>query len=100
MLTQESMRYHLRKIARHADVEKDVHPHVFRHYFTTIAKTRYGLDDAYIKHLRGDSSGSRVMETTYRHLSDEDVIETVTALHEGREVSVDSPLPPDGGCPK
>ena len=39
------------------------------------------------------------METTYRHLSDEDAIEAVTALHEGREAIVDSPLTPDGSCP-
>ena len=30
------------------------------------------MDDAYVKHLRGDSPGSNVMETTYRHLSDDD----------------------------
>jgi len=93
-------RYHLRKIARQAGIEKDVHPHVFRHYFTTIAKTKYGLDDAYIKHLRGDSPGSIVMETTYRHLSDEDAIENVRARRERREPFADIPLSPDSACPK
>jgi len=72
MITQDTIRYHLRKIADNAEVDKDVHPHIFRHYFTTIAKRDYDMDDAYVKHLRGDSPGSNVMETTYRHLSDDD----------------------------
>lgn len=99
MLTQESMRYHLRKIASEAGVEKRVHPHIFRHYFTTIAKTRYGLDDAYIKHLRGDSPGSKVMETTYQHLSDQDAVKNANASHEGKEPTVVSPLSPEVECP-
>jgi len=72
MITQDTIRYNLRKIADNAEVDKDVHPHIFRHYFTTIAKRDYDMDDAYVKHLRGDSPGSNVMETTYRHLSDDD----------------------------
>lgn len=99
MLTQDSMRYHLNKIADKAEVDKDVHPHIFRHYFTTIAKRDYNLDDAYIKHLRGDSPGSNVMETTYRHLSDGDAIEHASAKFEGREIETESPHSPDGPCP-
>lgn len=98
MLTQDTIRYHLRKIADKADVDKDVHPHIFRHYFTTIAKRDYDLDDAYIKHLRGDAPGSRVMETTYRHLSDADAVEHATAKFEGREPETESPLTPEK-CP-
>lgn len=99
MLSQESMRYHLRKIARKANVNKRVHPHIFRHYFTTIAKTEYGLDDAFIKHLRGDSPESRVMETTYQHLSDSDAMEYMRANREGKSPNVTSPLSPAGDCP-
>jgi integrase len=73
-LSQNSIRYQLQKIAEKADVDKKVYPHVFRHYFTTIAKREYGMDDAHIKRLRGDAPGSNVMETTYQHLSDEDAI--------------------------
>jgi hypothetical protein len=100
MITQDTIRYHLRKIADKADVDKDVHPHIFRHYFTTIAKRDYDLDDAYIKHLRGDSPGSNVMETTYRHLSDNDAIEHADAKFDGREPETDSPLTPEkcGTC--
>jgi len=98
MITQDTIRYHLRKIADKADVDKDVHPHIFRHYFTTIAKRDYDLDDAYIKHLRGDSPGSNVMETTYRHLSDDDAIEHADAKFNGREPETDNPLTPET-CP-
>lgn len=100
MITQDTLRYHLRKIAKKAEVDKSVHPHIFRHYFTTIAKRDYDLDDAYIKHLRGDSPGSNVMETTYRHLSDGDAIEHASAKFEGREPETESPLTPEkcGTC--
>lgn len=74
-LSQNSIRYQLNKIADAAGVDKKVNPHIFRHYFTTIAKREYGMDDAHIKRLRGDSPGSNIMETTYQHLSDEDTIE-------------------------
>jgi integrase len=98
MITQDTLRYHLRKIADKAGVDKDVHPHIFRHYFTTIAKRDYDMDDAYIKHLRGDAPGSRVMETTYRHLSDADAVEHADAKFEGREPETESPLTPEK-CP-
>jgi len=98
MITQDTMRYHLRKIADKAEVDKDVHPHIFRHYFTTIAKRDYDLDDAYIKHLRGDSPGSNVMETTYRHLSDDDAINHASAKFKGEEPEKESPLSPEQ-CP-
>lgn len=94
MMSQSTIRYHLRKIADEAGVDKDVHPHIFRHYFTTIAKRDYGMDDAHIKRLRGDSPGSNVMETTYRHLTDEDTIEHAQAKSEGREPETESPLTP------
>lgn len=98
MLTQDTIRYHLRKIANKAEIDKAVHPHIFRHYFTTIAKRDYDLDDAYIKHLRGDAPGSNVMETTYRHLSDGDAVEHADAKFEGREPETESPLSPEK-CP-
>jgi len=97
-LTQDTIRYHLNKIADKADIDKDVHPHIFRHYFTTIAKRDYNLDDTYIKHLRGDADGSNVMETTYRHLSDDDAVEHATAKFEGREPEQESALTPEK-CP-
>jgi len=98
MLTQDTIRYHLRKIADKAEVEKDVHPHIFRHYFTTIAKRDYDMDDAYIKHLRGDAPGSNVMETTYRHLSDDDAVDHARVATGEKEPEPESPLSPEK-CP-
>jgi len=98
MLTQDTIRYHLRKIAKKAEVDKKVHPHIFRHYFTTIAKRDYDMDDAYVKHLRGDSPGSNVMETTYRHLSDNDAIEHAKVKTGEKEPEPESPLSPEK-CP-
>lgn len=97
-LTQRTIQYHLNRIADDAGIDKDVHPHIFRHYFTTIAKRDYGMDDAHIKRLRGDAPGSNVMETTYQHLTDEDSIEHAKAKHEGREPETESPLTPQV-CP-
>lgn len=97
-LTQDTIRYHLRKYADKADVSKDVNPHVFRHYFTTIAKRDYGMDDAYIKHLRGDAPGSNVMETTYRHLSDDDAIDHAKEATGQKEPEPQPSLSPDA-CP-
>lgn len=98
MITQDTIRYHLNKIADEAGIDKNVHPHIFRHYFTTIAKRDYDLDDAYIKHLRGDAPGSNVMETTYQHLSDDDAIDHAIAKFNGEEPERESPLTPET-CP-
>lgn len=91
-LSASTLRYHLKKLADRADIENvasdggnRVRPHMFRHYFTTVAKRDFGLDDAYIKRLRGDAPDSNVMETTYQHLTDEDAAEAARAAAEGRE---------------
>lgn len=91
-LSASTLRYHLNNIAERAGVENvasdggnRVRPHMFRHYFTTVAKRDFGLDDAYIKRLRGDAPDSNVMETTYQHLTDEDAAEAARAAAEGRE---------------
>jgi integrase len=64
----------LSRLADHAGVEKPVNPHAWRHYFVTVAKTQYELDDGTIKHLIGHKPSSTIMETTYAHLSDDDHI--------------------------
>lgn len=64
-----------RAVKRCADragvTDKPVNPHAFRHFFVTMAKKRYKMDDSTIKHLIGHGPGSRVMETTYAHLDDD-----------------------------
>ena len=92
------MRAALRKIADRAGVDKPPNPHNFRHYFVTTCKRDYGMDDATIKHLIGHGQGSRIMETTYQHLNDEDHIEAAEVAAGIREEEDESPLTPQV-CP-
>lgn len=99
MLSQSNIRKRLKAIAENAEVDKPPNPHNFRHYFVTVCKRNYGMDDATIKHLIGHDAGSKIMETTYQHLSDEDYIknaEQAAGLRE--EKKDDSPLTPQV-CP-
>jgi integrase len=59
----------LTKMKERTDVEKPVYPHVLRHNFVTICKRDYELPDDTVKYLIGHAKDSRVMETTYSHLS-------------------------------
>lgn len=97
-LSQSTIRHTLRELAEEAEVDKPPNPHNFRHYFVTLCKSRYDMDDSTIKHLIGHGPDSTVMETTYQHLSDDDYIakaERAMGLRKEEEVS---PLTPDV-CP-
>jgi integrase len=92
---------------------KPTHPHMMRHNFVTICKRDYDMDDAVVKRLIGHSPSSKVMETTYSHLSDEDYIERAEVAAGIRDPSenesaltppicstCDEPLPQDAkACP-
>jgi integrase len=94
-LSQTTMRRALRKIAERAGVDKPPNPHAYRHYFVTVAKRDYGMDDTTIKHLIGHGQGSRIMETTYQHLSDDDHIKNAEIAADIRDEEPDeSPLTP------
>jgi integrase/recombinase XerD len=71
-LSQSTIRKTLKKLADEAGVDKPPNPHNFRHYFVTMCKRHYDMDNETIKHLIGHGEGSQVMETTYSHLTDED----------------------------
>lgn len=74
-LRQNTMRYHLKKAAKSVGIDPDrMSAHAFRHYWTTRAYRDFGLDDQYIKKIRGDIPGSDIFETTYTHLTDGDAI--------------------------
>lgn len=76
--------------------QKPTHPHMLRHAYVTMLKRDYELPDETVKFLIGHSPSSKVMETTYAHLSDEDHIERVEVATGKREPSEDqSPLSPD-----
>lgn len=93
-LTQSTIRKTLKKIADKADVDKPPNPHNFRHYFVTMCKRHYNMDDATIKHLIGHGEGSTVMETTYQHLTDEDHIKDAEIDFGVREEEDASPFTP------
>lgn len=93
-LSQSTIRKTLKKIADEAGVDKPPNPHNFRHYFVTMCKRHYNMDDATIKHLIGHGEGSTVMSTTYQHLTDEDHIKDAEVDFGAREEEDEAPFTP------
>jgi len=93
-LSQSTVRSQLKKAADAAGIEKPPNPHNFRHYFVTVCKRDYDMDESTIKYLIGHGPDSNVMETTYQHLTDEDHIESAEVAANLREPEEDSPLTP------
>ncbi len=84
----------LQRIGDSAGVNKPVNAHNFRHYFVTVCKREYGMDSDTVKHLIGHTSDSRVMESTYAHLTDDDYIQDAEEKVGIREPDKESPLTP------
>jgi integrase len=63
------LQYTLKNIKARSGVEKPVYPHMLRHNFVTVCKRDYELPNDTVKYLIGHAKDSRVMETTYSHLS-------------------------------
>lgn len=73
-ISRQTIARRVRQAAERAGIDTDqtpVNPHAFRHFFVTVAKEQYDMDDSTVKFLIGHGEGSNVMATTYRHLSDE-----------------------------
>jgi len=66
------LRYILSTLKDKTGIDKPLNPHALRHNFVTICKRDYDMDNDTIKWLIGHTKDSRVMETTYSHLSDMD----------------------------
>lgn len=64
------LRYVLSNLKDTVNLNKPLNPHALRHNFVTICKRDYDMDNDTIKWLIGHTKNSRVMETTYSHLSD------------------------------
>lgn len=95
MMSQDNIRTRLEILADEVGITKPANPHNFRHYFVTACKRDYGMDDTTIKHLIGHDPGSKIMETTYAHLSDDDHIEAAEVAAGVRKEPEDtSPLTP------
>lgn len=85
----------LQNIGEKAEVDKPVNAHNFRHTFVTICKRNYDMDNDTIKRLIGHDMDSTVMEKTYSHLSDNDVIDAAERATGIKEDEPESPLTPD-----
>jgi integrase len=94
-LHQTTINKILKDIADEAGVNKEVHAHQFRHFFVTVAKRDYGLDNDTIKHLIGHAADSKIMETTYAHLTDDDYIQNAEVGAGIREPEEPETLTPD-----
>lgn len=90
----------VRKVADEADIDKPTHPHALRHNFVTIAKRDCEMDDSTIKYMIGHKPDSKVMETTYQHLSDKDYMDAARESVGLKEQEEHSPLTPElcGTC--
>ena len=79
---------------------KPTHPHMMRHTFVTVCKRDYDMQSETVKRLIGHVPGSRVMETTYAHLDDDDYIRNAEVAAGMRDPDEDeSPLTPVA-CPE
>jgi integrase/recombinase XerD len=66
-LCQGTIRRMLGYTAEKAGVDKPVNPHNFRHYWTTIMKQEYGLNDEEIKMLLGHKRSGNGVNAIYNH---------------------------------
>lgn len=96
-LTNSTVYRQLQRIGERAGVDKPMNAHNFRHTFVTICKRNYGMDNDEIKRVIGHGEGSKIMETVYTHLSDDDVIESTERAMGIRdeEEEPESPLTPE-----
>ena len=85
----------LQRIGERAGVEKPMNAHNFRHTFVTVCKRNYGMDNDTIKRLIGHRPDSNIMEATYSHLTDDDVIAAAEQSVGIREDEPESPLTPE-----
>lgn len=85
----------LQKVGENADVDKPMNAHNFRHTFTTICKRNYEMDNDTIKMLLGHDLDSKVMESTYSHLTDQDAIDAAQRATGIKKDEPKSPLTPD-----
>jgi len=85
----------LQRIGEKAGVNKPVNAHNFRHTFVTVAVRDYDMDFDTVKRLIGHAPDSQVMESTYTHLTDDDVINKAKEATDIKEEEPKSPLTPD-----
>jgi len=98
-VSRETLAYTMRQLKKKTGIKKPMHPHMMRHNFVSICIGRYNMPEHRVKWLIGHHPESRVMETTYVHLTGEDharEAEKAWGLWDGEED--ENPLIPDV-CP-
>lgn len=73
--SEPGVRQCLKRMAERAGVDKPVNPHNFKHYFVTVMKREYNMDDDTLRMLLGATEDSTILSTTYSHVTDGDYIE-------------------------
>lgn len=98
-LSQTNIRDRLTKLFEDAGVDKPANPHNFRHWAVTTMKRKHKMDNDTIRHLIGHGAGSRIMETTYSHLSDDDYIKNAEIAMGIREEDEEGTAHTPEACP-
>jgi integrase len=94
-LCQGTIRRMLQNRADLAGVDKPVNPHNFRHYWTTIEKQDYGLNDEEIKLFLGHKRESNGLNITYNHSITATLLSNTERKIEDRDTPKEKPLTPD-----
>ncbi len=84
-LSEQSVRFMIKKYIKKAKLEKNITPHVFRHTFATMLLDA-NVDIKYIQHLLGHSS---IMTTQiYTHVSKKKQRQILLTKHPRKSFSV------------
>jgi len=94
-LSEPGIRFLVKKLGRRADLDKHVHPHLFRHSRATELASK-GYSESEMRIMLGWADGSD-MPSRYIHMSGEDVEEKMLKMHgllDEDEESTEDPLEP------
>lgn len=71
-VSKDLIRRSMKRLKEQTAIDKPLHPHAFRHNFVSLAINEYDIKPETVKQLIGHKKGSRVLESTYSHISAED----------------------------
>lgn len=94
-LCQGTIRRMLQRTAEQADVNKPVNPHNFRHFWVTMMKQDYNLNDEEIKLLMGHKRTGDGVNQIYNHSIDEKLRTTTERKAGCQKGTTEKPLTPD-----
>lgn len=94
-LCQGTMRKMLKTTADRANVDKPVNPHNFRHFWATMVKQDYGLNDEEIKLLLGHKREGNGINIVYNHSTTENLLDNTERKLRESELPKEKPLTPE-----